>query len=189
MAARLEKHNSLSPVSRVQRTRTIHQSLFFREFRAFRGSLIKTIEVITDTKEWDSKEPAQFSLTVSRCLRQPRITSRSPLEYSTFNVGAALCGRPPGEAQFALSRQPGPANTHNSPVPLFVSSVLFVVAKPQVIFAAQLNKSCFTCASSTPVSRASRPRYLNVSRRWSIPMQCRIVAFMSRICTGFSTTL
>ena len=98
MAARLAKHHLLSPISRVQRTRAIHQPLFFRVFRAFRGSFFETVETITETTEGYSKEPAQVPLTVSCCLQQPRITSGATLGYSTFDVGAALCGRPPGEA-------------------------------------------------------------------------------------------
>ena len=43
--------------------------------------------------------------------------------------------------------------------------------------------------SSTPVRRWSSPMNLNVSRRWSIPMQWRIVAFMSWMWTGSLTML
>src|SRR5262249_48875109 len=43
--------------------------------------------------------------------------------------------------------------------------------------------------SSTPVRRTSSPWNLNVSFLWSMPRQCRIVAFMSWMWTGFSTTL
>ncbi len=43
--------------------------------------------------------------------------------------------------------------------------------------------------SSTPVRRTSSPWNLYVRRLWSIPMQCRIVAFMSWMWTGFSTML
>ena len=40
-------------------------------------------------------------------------------------------------------------------------------------------------AGSTPVRRWSRPWNLNVKRSWSMPRQCRIVAFRSLTWTGF----
>ena len=49
--------------------------------------------------------------------------------------------------------------------------------------------SLTTFAGSTPVSRWSRPWNLNVNRAWSMPRQCRMVAFRSLTWTGFSTTL
>ena len=39
--------------------------------------------------------------------------------------------------------------------------------------------------SSTPVNRTSRPWNLKLKRRWSMPRQCRIVAFRSWMWTGF----
>jgi len=39
-------------------------------------------------------------------------------------------------------------------------------------------RTCFTTSPCT-----------SVSRLWSMPMQCRMVAWMSWTCTGFSTTL
>src|SRR5262249_10913646 len=38
--------------------------------------------------------------------------------------------------------------------------------------------------SSTPVRRMSSPCDLKVKRRWSMPRQCRMVAFISWMCTG-----
>src|SRR5581483_10667164 len=46
-----------------------------------------------------------------------------------------------------------------------------------------------TLAGSTPVSRWSRPWYLNVNLLWSIPSRCRTVAWKSWTWTGSLTML
>ena len=46
-----------------------------------------------------------------------------------------------------------------------------------------------TRAGSTPVSRWSSPWNRYVKRSWSIPKQCSMVAFRSRMCTGCCATL
>ena len=59
-------------------------------------------------------------------------------------------------------------------------------AMPQADYA----NSAFTGdTGSTPVTFASSPWNLYVSRLWSIPMQCKIVALSSLMLTGFSATL
>src|SRR6185503_20690694 len=46
-----------------------------------------------------------------------------------------------------------------------------------------------TRAFSTPVNLTSSPRNGYVSRSWSMPRQCRIVAWRSRTCTGSAAML
>jgi hypothetical protein len=55
--------------------------------------------------------------------------------------------------------------------------------------AGYLSNSMIGLCSSTPVSRWSRPWNLYVNLPWSIPRQCRMVAFRSFTWAGFSATL
>ncbi len=48
----------------------------------------------------------------------------------------------------------------------------------------QASTSLITQAFCTPVNFKSRPCCLTVSRSWSMPIRCRIVAFKSRMCTA-----